>query len=69
MSYSNASINRQLIDTANFFRYALAASYYAVADGAGVKRKDAVVIIVRKDLSGQLGCREKLVPNTGNTSE
>jgi len=64
MSHSNALINRQLIDTANLFRYALAASYYAVAGGAGVKRKDAVVIVVRKDLSGQLGCRERLVPNS-----
>ncbi len=69
MSHSNALINQQLIDTANLFRYALVASYYAVSGGAGVKRKDAVVIVARKDLSGQLGCREKLVPNTGNTSE
>lgn len=59
MSHSNTSINRQLIDTANLFRYALAASYYAVAGDAGVKRKDAVVIVVRKDLSGQFRLQRK----------
>ena len=64
MNHSNTLINRQLTDTANFFRYSLAASYYAVAGGVGVKRKDAVVVVARKDLSGQLGCRERLAPNS-----
>ncbi|MHC4488368.1 MAG: hypothetical protein ACYSW7_04210 [Planctomycetota bacterium] len=64
MNHSNALINRRLIDTANLFRYALAASYYTVAGDVAVKRKHAIVIVARKNLSGKLSHRERLVPKS-----
>ncbi|MHC4175330.1 MAG: hypothetical protein ACYS9C_10520 [Planctomycetota bacterium] len=46
------------------FSLTLTASYYAVAGGAGFKQKHTVVIVMRKILSDQLNCRERLVPKS-----